>query len=161
MHQTKLSTKFEKKILFQNFSLFSPVSLTPLINFHSRISLRIFEKIRNGPIGILRGPGDTDLRKKSDVENFVSDSRGSKPSPGLLNDLYLQYPQPSSSKFSNLQTTTMVFFFKHFQPSPTVLKGAQAWDIRERFFYTNQRLMVRWLRDWRKKLKFRKLESLF
>jgi hypothetical protein len=41
------------------------------------------------------------------------------------------------------------------------LKGAQAWDIRERFFYTNQRLMVRWLWDWRKKLKFRKLESLF
>ncbi len=40
-------------------------------------------------------------------------------------------------------------------------KGAQAWDIRERFFYMNPRLMVRWLRDWRKKLKFRKLESFF
>ncbi len=42
-----------------------------------------------------------------------------------------------------------------------VLKGAQAWDIRERFFNTNQRPMVRWVGDWRKKLKFRKLESLF
>jgi hypothetical protein len=35
--------------------------LTPLTNIHSRISPRIFEKIRNDPIEILRGPGDTDL----------------------------------------------------------------------------------------------------
>jgi hypothetical protein len=35
--------------------------LTPLINIHSRISPRIFEKIRNDPIGILRGPGDSDI----------------------------------------------------------------------------------------------------
>ena len=49
----------------------SPVSLTPLINIHSRICPRIFEKIRNGPNG--QGPGDTDLWKKSDVENLVSD----------------------------------------------------------------------------------------
>jgi hypothetical protein len=63
-----------KKKLFQNFSLFSPVSLTPLINIHLWISPWIFEKIRNGPNGILRGPGDTDLWKKSDVENLVSDS---------------------------------------------------------------------------------------
>jgi hypothetical protein len=34
----------KKKILFPNCSLFSPVSLTPLINIHSRISPRIFEK---------------------------------------------------------------------------------------------------------------------
>ncbi len=33
-----------KKILSQNFSLFSPVSLTPLIKIHSRISPRIFSK---------------------------------------------------------------------------------------------------------------------
>ena len=38
----------------------SPVSLTPLINIHSRLSLQIFEKSRNDPNGILRGPGDTD-----------------------------------------------------------------------------------------------------
>jgi hypothetical protein len=52
-----LSTKYEEKNLFQNFSLFLPVSLTPLINIHSRISPRTFEKIQNGPNGILRGPG--------------------------------------------------------------------------------------------------------
>jgi len=28
-------------------------------------------------------------------------------------------------------------------------------------FYTDQRLMVRWPEDWRKKFKFWKLESLF
>ncbi len=56
------------------FSLFSPVSLTPPIDIHSRLSPQIFETIWNGPNGILRGPGDTDLWKKSDVENLVSDS---------------------------------------------------------------------------------------
>ncbi len=61
-----------KKKIISKFSLFSPV--TPLINIRSRISPRIFEKIWNGPTGILRGPGDTDLGKKSDVENLVSDS---------------------------------------------------------------------------------------
>ncbi len=49
------------------------MSLTPLINIHLWISSRIVEKIWNGPNGILRGPGDTDLWKKSDVENLVSD----------------------------------------------------------------------------------------
>ncbi len=56
------------------FSLFLPVFLTPLINIHSRISPQIFKKIWNGPNGILRGLGDTDLWKKSDVENPMSDS---------------------------------------------------------------------------------------
>jgi hypothetical protein len=42
-------------------TLFSPVSLTPMINIHSRISPRIFEKIRNGFNGILRGLRKTDL----------------------------------------------------------------------------------------------------
>ena len=37
-----------------------PVSLTPAINIYSRISPRIFEKIQNGPHGILGGLGDTD-----------------------------------------------------------------------------------------------------
>jgi hypothetical protein len=36
------------------------VSLTPLINIHSRLSRRIFEKSRNDPNGLLRGPGETD-----------------------------------------------------------------------------------------------------
>jgi hypothetical protein len=33
----------------------------------------MFEKIRNNPFGILRGPGDTDLWKKPEVKNLVSD----------------------------------------------------------------------------------------
>ncbi len=32
------------------------------------------------------------------------------------------------------------------------IKGAQAWPSRVRIFYTNHTQMVRWLRDWRKKL---------
>jgi len=49
----------------------SPVSLTPLINIHSGLSLRIFEKSRNDPNEILRGPGDTYSWKK----NFSRKSR--------------------------------------------------------------------------------------
>ncbi len=52
----------------------SPMSLIPVINIHSRISPRIFEKIRNGPNGILGGPGDNDSWKKPEAENLVSDS---------------------------------------------------------------------------------------
>jgi hypothetical protein len=37
-----------------------PVSLIPVVNLELRISPRIFEKIRNGPNGILRGLGETD-----------------------------------------------------------------------------------------------------
>ncbi len=41
----------------------SLVLLTPVINIHSRLSLRIFEKILNGPNGIPGGLGDTDSWK--------------------------------------------------------------------------------------------------
>jgi hypothetical protein len=37
-----------------------PVSLIPVVHLNSRISLRIFEKIRNGLNGILWGGGETD-----------------------------------------------------------------------------------------------------
>jgi hypothetical protein len=37
-----------------------PVSLIPVANLDSRISPRIFEKISNGPNGILWGWGETD-----------------------------------------------------------------------------------------------------
>jgi hypothetical protein len=37
-----------------------PVSLIPVVNLELRIPPRIFEKIRNGPNGILRGLGETD-----------------------------------------------------------------------------------------------------
>ncbi len=40
-----------------------PVSLIPVVRFHLRISPRIFEKIRNGPNGILWGWGQTDSSK--------------------------------------------------------------------------------------------------
>jgi hypothetical protein len=40
--------------------------------------LSCLDKIRNDPNGILRGPGDTDLRKKPEVENLVSDFLGYK-----------------------------------------------------------------------------------
>ncbi len=59
------------KILSQNFSFFSPVSLTPLINIHSRISPRIFEKfemVHSGARGTLI------YEKKPEGENLVSDS---------------------------------------------------------------------------------------
>ncbi len=41
------------------------------------------------------------------------------------------------------------------------LKGPKHEIFESGFFYTNQRLMVKWVGDWQKKLKFRKLESLF
>jgi hypothetical protein len=41
-------------------------------NLELRISPRIFEKIRNSPNGILRGLGETDSRKKPEVENLVT-----------------------------------------------------------------------------------------
>ena len=65
-----------------------PVSLTPVANlppvstrpaelvakFTSgmKVAPRIFEKIRNGPNGILRGLGETDSWKKIEVENLVA-----------------------------------------------------------------------------------------
>jgi hypothetical protein len=45
-----------------------------VININSRISPRIFEKIQNGPNGILGGLGDTDSRKKTEIENLMSGS---------------------------------------------------------------------------------------
>jgi hypothetical protein len=50
------------------------VSLTPVINIHSKISQRIFEKIRNSPTGILGAGGTMIDEKKPEVENLVSDS---------------------------------------------------------------------------------------
>ncbi len=39
---------------------FATVSLIPVVHLYLRISPRIFEKIRNGPNGILWGWGETD-----------------------------------------------------------------------------------------------------
>jgi hypothetical protein len=56
------------------FYLLSPVLLTPLTNIHLGLSPRFFEKNRNDHSGMLRGQGDTDLRKKPEAKNLVSHS---------------------------------------------------------------------------------------
>ncbi len=45
---------------------------TKLLKFELRISPRIFEKIRNGPNGIIRGLGEAGLRKKPEAKNLVT-----------------------------------------------------------------------------------------
>jgi hypothetical protein len=52
--------KIYKKFLIKDFLHLPPVSATPVVNLELRISPRISEKIRNGPIGILWGWGETD-----------------------------------------------------------------------------------------------------
>jgi hypothetical protein len=61
-----------KIFLLECFFYLPPVSLTPVANLELRISPRIFEKIRNGPNGILRGLGETDSRKKPEAKNLVT-----------------------------------------------------------------------------------------
>jgi hypothetical protein len=52
--------KIIKIFLIEDFFHLPPVSTTPVVNLDLRISPRIFEKILNGPNGILRGWGETD-----------------------------------------------------------------------------------------------------
>jgi hypothetical protein len=56
------------------FSLLLQVSLTPVINIHSRISRRICVKILNGPNGILRVQEKLIHEITKKAENLVSDS---------------------------------------------------------------------------------------
>ncbi len=49
----------------KDFFHLPPVSTTPVVHLELRISPRIFEKIRIGPFGILRGFGETDSSRKS------------------------------------------------------------------------------------------------
>jgi hypothetical protein len=49
-----------------------PVSLIPVVHLDSRISPRIFEKIRNGLHVILWGGGETDSWKKPEAKNLVT-----------------------------------------------------------------------------------------
>jgi hypothetical protein len=58
-------TKLLIIFLLEGFFHLPPVSLTPVANLELQISPRIFEKIRNGPDGIIRGLGETDSRKKT------------------------------------------------------------------------------------------------
>ncbi len=64
--------KIDKIFLLEGFFYLPPVSLTPVANLELRISPRIFEKIRNGPTGIIRGLGETDSRKKPEAKNLVT-----------------------------------------------------------------------------------------
>jgi hypothetical protein len=43
-----------------------------VVHLELRIYPQIFEKIQNGPNGILRGLGETDSQKKPEVENLVT-----------------------------------------------------------------------------------------
>ncbi len=47
-----------KKILMEDFFHLAQVSTTPVVHLELRKSPRIFEKIRNSPIGIIRGLGE-------------------------------------------------------------------------------------------------------
>ncbi len=53
-------SKIIKILQFEDFCHLPQVSATPVVHLELQISPRIFEKIRNGPIGILRGLGETD-----------------------------------------------------------------------------------------------------
>jgi hypothetical protein len=46
--------------MIEDFFHLPPVSLTPVVHVELQISPQIFEKILNGPNGILRGLGETD-----------------------------------------------------------------------------------------------------
>jgi hypothetical protein len=48
------------------------VSLIPVVHLYLRISPRIFEKIGNGPNGILWGWGETHSWKKPEAKNLVT-----------------------------------------------------------------------------------------
>ncbi len=49
--------------MIENFFHLPPVSTTAVVYLELRVSLQIFEKIRNGPNGILRGLGETESWK--------------------------------------------------------------------------------------------------
>jgi hypothetical protein len=55
--------------MIEDFFHLPPVSTTPVVHLELRIFSGIFEKIRNGPQGILRGLGKLIHEKKLEVEN--------------------------------------------------------------------------------------------
>jgi hypothetical protein len=59
-----------KTFLIEDFFYFPPVSTTRVLHLGLRISPRIFEKMRNGPNGIIRGLGENDPSGKPEVENL-------------------------------------------------------------------------------------------
>jgi hypothetical protein len=61
-----------KIFLIEDFFHLPPVSTTQVVHLELRISPRIFEKIQNGPNGIIRDLGETDLCRKADVKKLVA-----------------------------------------------------------------------------------------
>jgi hypothetical protein len=70
--ESELEGKIIKIFLIEDFFHLPLVSLTPVANLELRISPRIFEKIRNGPNGILWGWGETDSWKEPEAQNLVT-----------------------------------------------------------------------------------------
>ncbi len=68
----RCANKIIKIFLLEGFFHLPPVSLTPVANLELRIFPGILEKIRNGPIGIIRGLGETGSRKKPEAKNLVT-----------------------------------------------------------------------------------------
>jgi hypothetical protein len=60
--------------VIEDFFYLPQVSMTPLVHLELRISLQIFDKIPNGPNGIIRGLGETDPCRKPEAENLVAPS---------------------------------------------------------------------------------------
>jgi hypothetical protein len=58
--QAKLVAKFAAGVADTGGKFAAGCSLIPVVHLYLRISPRIFEKIRNGPNGILWGWGETD-----------------------------------------------------------------------------------------------------
>ncbi len=61
--------KIIKTFLLEGFFHLPPVSLTPVANLKLRISPRIFEKIRNGPNGIIEAWGKL-IQEKNQMQNI-------------------------------------------------------------------------------------------
>ncbi len=57
-------TEIMKTFLIEDFFRLPPVSSTLMVHLELKISLGIFEKIQNGPNGIIRGLGKTDPCRK-------------------------------------------------------------------------------------------------
>jgi hypothetical protein len=61
-----------KTFLIEDFFHLPRVSKTPVVHLELRTSPRIFEKIRNGPKGILRGLRKLVNEKKPEVKNLLA-----------------------------------------------------------------------------------------
>jgi hypothetical protein len=58
--------------MIEDFFHLPPVSTTPVLHLELQISPQIFEKIWNGPYGLLRGLGETESWKNPEIENLVT-----------------------------------------------------------------------------------------